>query len=54
MNLICHKLASNNFYKQAIKVLQTLVLCPDHTLHKENSLVNQVEVLGLEAPLRSV
>ena len=26
-----------------------VVLCPDHTSHKENGLVNHVEFLGLEA-----
>jgi len=26
-----------------------LVSCPDHTSHEENSLVNQVDFLGLEA-----
>ena len=38
----------------SVATMSSLVSQPDHTSHKENGLVNQVQFLGLEAPLQNM
>jgi len=38
----------------SVATMSSLVSHPHHTSHEENDLVNQVEFLGLEAPLKNV